>query len=160
MPWLAVVLSTYRHHAQESCPWGALKHVSPHRAWWGETVANFRTFVLRQPWAEPLPAVLPATARGETRAGAAGGTGDVCNHRLWDDVTLRLRAEGHDVLAINLEPLFTLHRPLRGTYRSLGSKALLKHMRVSSGIGRSQHGGLGHPGMDTAARQRRTRHAF
>jgi pimeloyl-ACP methyl ester carboxylesterase len=32
--------------------------------------------------------------------------GYLCNHRLWDDIAPRLQAQGHTVLAINLEPLF------------------------------------------------------
>jgi triacylglycerol lipase len=31
----------------------------------------------------------------------------MCNHRIWDDVADALRAQGHDVFAVNLEPLFT-----------------------------------------------------
>lgn len=104
MPWLAVVLSTSYTMLKSRAP-GEPSSMF-YRAWWGETVANFRTFVLRQPWAEPQPAVLPATD-GVKRVPVLLVHGYVCNHRLWDDVTLRLRAEGHDVLAINLEPLFT-----------------------------------------------------
>jgi triacylglycerol esterase/lipase EstA (alpha/beta hydrolase family) len=32
--------------------------------------------------------------------------GYLCNHRLWDDVAAALRAQGHSVVAVNLEPLF------------------------------------------------------
>jgi triacylglycerol lipase len=104
MPWLAVVLATsytmLKSRAQQE-PSGPY-----YRAWWGETVANFRTFVLRQPWAQAHPAVLPAS-EASTQVPVLLVHGYVCNHRLWDDVAPRLRAQGHDVLAINLEPLFT-----------------------------------------------------
>jgi triacylglycerol lipase len=104
MPWLAVVLATsftmLKSRAQQE-PSGPY-----YRAWWGETVANFRTFVLRQPWAQARPAVLPAS-EASTQVPVLLVHGYVCNHRLWDDVAPRLRAQGHDVLAINLEPIFT-----------------------------------------------------
>ena len=32
--------------------------------------------------------------------------GYLCNHRIWDDVTRMLRAQGHTVYAVNLEPVF------------------------------------------------------
>lgn len=103
LPWLVVVLSTaYTMHTsrQPSEPAGPF-----YRAWWGETVASFRTFVLRQPWAAPRPALLEATG-GSPRVPVVLVHGYICNHRLWDDVAPRLRAQGHSVLAINLEPLF------------------------------------------------------
>ena len=30
----------------------------------------------------------------------------MCNHRIWDDIVPRLRANGHTVYAVNLEPMF------------------------------------------------------
>lgn len=104
MPWLAVVLATaftmLKSRAQQE-PAGHF-----YRAWWGETVANFQTFVMRQPWAQGRPSVQPATG-GSPQVPVLLVHGYVCNHRLWDEVSPRLRAQGHAVLAINLEPLFT-----------------------------------------------------
>ncbi len=80
--------------------------------WWrallGENWAGIKIFLLRQPWTQQRPAVLPAIA-----APALPGIpvvlvhGYLCNHRIWDDVASHLRANGHTVLAVNLEPLFT-----------------------------------------------------
>ena len=103
MPWLAVVLATSYSMLKSRAPDAPAALF--YRAWWGETVATFRTFVLRQPWADAKPAVLPATG-GTPQVPVLLVHGYVCNHRLWDDITPRLREAGHDVLAINLEPLF------------------------------------------------------
>ena len=53
LPWLAVVLSTAYTMLKSRAP--AEPAGAFYRAWWGETVANFRTFVLRQPWADKRP---------------------------------------------------------------------------------------------------------
>lgn len=103
LPWLAVVLSTAYTMLKSRAP--AEPAGAFYRAWWGETVANFRTFVLRQPWADKRPPLLPADP-GPTRVPVLLVHGYLCNHRLWDDVAPRLQAQGHTVLAINLEPLF------------------------------------------------------
>lgn len=76
------------------------------RAWLGETVAEFQTFVLRQPWTVRPPAVRPATG-GTPQLPVVLVHGYLCNHRLWDPIATRLRAQGHAVLAVNLEPVFT-----------------------------------------------------
>lgn len=103
LPWLAVVLSTAYTMLKSRAPAEPAGAFYP--AWWGETVANFRTFVLRQPWADKRPLLLPADP-GPTRVPVLLVHGYLCNHRLWDDVAPRLQAQGHAVLAINLEPLF------------------------------------------------------
>jgi triacylglycerol lipase len=82
----------------------------PIGSWWrsviGEALAGIRVFLLRQPWAFAQPRIQPAQ-------GAPAGIpvvlvhGYVCNRRLWDDITPALRARGHTVLALNLEPVFT-----------------------------------------------------
>ncbi len=81
-------------------PWGP---------WWrsllGECGAGVLIFMLRQPWAVAAPALLPATVK-ETRVPVVLVHGFVCNHRIWDDTVARLRAQGHAVFAVNLEPLF------------------------------------------------------
>jgi triacylglycerol esterase/lipase EstA (alpha/beta hydrolase family) len=79
------------------------------RMWWhslaGEIIAGFKVFVFRQPWTTQAPEVQPAT--GPTpRIPVVLVHGYLCNHRIWDDVATTLRANGHTVLAVNLEPLF------------------------------------------------------
>jgi hypothetical protein len=81
------------------------------RAWWqsllGENMAGIRLFLLKQPWTTATPAVLPATAATERQVVPVVLVhGFLCNHRLWDDVEGPLRAQGHNVLAVNLEPVF------------------------------------------------------
>jgi len=83
---------------------------TPMALWWaavgGEFRAGVRIFLLRQPWTNGTPVVLPATASPQ-RLPVVLVHGYLCNHRIWDDVTTDLRAQGHTVLAVNLEPLFT-----------------------------------------------------
>ena len=78
--------------------------------WWrslfGEFAAGLRIYLLRQPWTINAPTALPATA-SPARAPVVLVHGYLCNHRIWDDVARALRARGHTVLAVNLEPLFT-----------------------------------------------------
>jgi pimeloyl-ACP methyl ester carboxylesterase len=73
---------------------------------WGEFLAGARIFLLRQPWTRGTPTMLPATATPQ-RLPVVLVHGYLCNHRIWDDVAADLRAQGHAVLAVNLEPLFT-----------------------------------------------------
>lgn len=73
---------------------------------WGEFLAGVRIFLLRQPWTTGTPAVLLATVTAQ-RLPVVLVHGYLCNHRIWDDVAADLRAQGHAVLAVNLEPLFT-----------------------------------------------------
>jgi triacylglycerol esterase/lipase EstA (alpha/beta hydrolase family) len=84
--------------AQE--PWGH---------WWrsllGENWAGIRIFLLRQPWTRKPPPLLPALGT-EKRIPVVLVHGFLCNHRIWDDLAHALRRRGHDVLAVNLEPLF------------------------------------------------------
>lgn len=81
----------------------------PAGPWWrslfGENWAGIRIFLLRQPWTRQPPALLPATGP-QKRIPVVLVHGFVCNHRIWDDVAGTLRAAGHDVYAVNLEPLF------------------------------------------------------
>ncbi len=83
---------------------------APVGPWWralvGEALAGIRIFLLRQPWAFAPPHVQQALG---TPAGVPVVLvhGYVCNRRLWDDITPALRAQGHTVLALNLEPVFT-----------------------------------------------------
>ncbi len=76
------------------------------RSVWGEFRATVLIFLLRQPWTVEAPGVLPAT--GSThQIPVVLVHGYLCNHRVWDSVAKGLRAQGHTVLAVNLEPLFT-----------------------------------------------------
>jgi triacylglycerol esterase/lipase EstA (alpha/beta hydrolase family) len=82
----------------------------PAAQWWssllGEFIAGLHIFLLRQPWTVAAPAVLPATGT-PARVPVVLVHGYLCNHRVWDDIASDLRAQGHSVLAVNLEPLFT-----------------------------------------------------
>ena len=72
----------------------------------GEFRAGIVVFILRQPWSLGTPTVLPATSVGEHRVPVVLVHGYMCNHRIWDDIANALRAQGHAVFAVNLEPLF------------------------------------------------------
>jgi triacylglycerol lipase len=75
------------------------------RSLWGEFHAGFLIFLFRQPWARQEPTLLPATGP-EAKIPVVLVHGYLCNHRIWDDVTRMLRAQGHTVYAVNLEPVF------------------------------------------------------
>ena len=81
----------------------------PAAHWWrslfGEYAAGIRVFLFRQPWTTRAPAVLPATGR-TARIPVVLVHGYLCNHRIWDEVATDLRARGHAVFAVNLEPVF------------------------------------------------------
>jgi triacylglycerol esterase/lipase EstA (alpha/beta hydrolase family) len=72
----------------------------------GECVANLRFVLLRQPWAFKPPVLLSASGQQE-RLPVLLVHGFASNHRIWDMLVPALRAQGHSVLAVNLEPLFT-----------------------------------------------------
>ncbi len=86
------------------------KGKEPAAHWWrsliGEFIAGARIFLLRQPWTVAPPTVLPPIGT-PTRTPVVLVHGYLCNHRIWDDVAADLRAQGHAVLAVNKEPLFT-----------------------------------------------------
>lgn len=71
----------------------------------GEYWAGIVIFIFRQPWTTKPPTLLPATG-SEKRIPVVLVHGYVCNHRIWDDVIPVLRAQGHAVHAVNLEPLY------------------------------------------------------
>jgi predicted alpha/beta hydrolase len=86
--------------------------------WWRslftEFVATSRVFLLQQPWAYTAPAVQQASA-SPGRIPVVLVHGYLCNHRVWNVMSRRLRGAGHPVLAVDLEPLFTsidLYAPL------------------------------------------------
>jgi triacylglycerol esterase/lipase EstA (alpha/beta hydrolase family) len=103
--WQAIIIGssmTLSRSAGQLVPWL--------EAAWGELTAALLIFGLRMPWARGNPGVLPATGSaklGRTTLPVLLVHGFVCNHRVWDTVSLRLRAQGHSVLALDLEPLFT-----------------------------------------------------
>jgi triacylglycerol esterase/lipase EstA (alpha/beta hydrolase family) len=77
--------------------------------WWrsliGEFWAGIRVFIFRQPWAMHAPTLLAATGASK-KIPVVLVHGYLCNNRIWDDMAAVLRAQGHDVFAVNLEPLF------------------------------------------------------
>jgi pimeloyl-ACP methyl ester carboxylesterase len=82
----------------------------PAAHWWraliGESWAGIQIFLLRQPWAFAPPAMAPTTAR-LGRIPVLLVHGYLCNYRLWDALMPDLGAQGHSVLCVNLEPVFT-----------------------------------------------------
>jgi hypothetical protein len=76
------------------------------RSLFGEMAAGVQVFMLRQPWVTTPPGFLAATG-SPTKVPVVLVHGYVCNHRIWDDTIAALRADGHPVLAVDLEPLFT-----------------------------------------------------
>ncbi len=82
----------------------------PASMWWrsvvGEFWASILIFLLRQPWTRHTPGVLPAIGP-TSQVPVVLVHGYICNHRVWDTVARSLRAQGHSVLAVDLEPLFT-----------------------------------------------------
>jgi len=72
----------------------------------GEFKAGVVVFLFRQPWSLQIPTVMPATASEKTKVPVVLVHGYMCNHRIWDDISMALRAQGHAVFAVNLEPLF------------------------------------------------------
>ena len=72
----------------------------------GEYIAGFQVFLFRQPWTTQPPVLLPATG-GTPQVPVVLVHGYMCNHRIWDDMADALRAQGHAVFAVNLEPVFS-----------------------------------------------------
>jgi triacylglycerol lipase len=91
--------------------YGALRSraEAPWAHWWrallGEMGAGVLFFLWRQPWAGTPAGYQPATG-GPARIPVVLVHGYVCNHRLWDAMAKHLRAHGHAVLAVDLEPVF------------------------------------------------------
>ena len=103
LPLLLVALWMVKstlHACQGQSPWGSVLRASLGEAFWG-----YRFFVTRLPWAWRAPQLQPATGP-QARIGVVLVHGFVCNHRIWDDLAPRLRARGHAVFAVDLEPVF------------------------------------------------------
>jgi triacylglycerol esterase/lipase EstA (alpha/beta hydrolase family) len=77
------------------------------KAAWGELMAALLIFGLRMPWIRGNPGVLPPASTTRALPPVLLVHGFVCNHRVWDTVAPKLQAQGHSVLALDLEPLFT-----------------------------------------------------
>jgi triacylglycerol esterase/lipase EstA (alpha/beta hydrolase family) len=81
----------------------------PAAMWWrsliGEIWAGIQIFLFRQPRTSEPPTLLSAMG-AEPRIPVVLVHGFLCNHRIWDDVALALRRQGHAVFAVNLEPIF------------------------------------------------------
>ncbi len=82
----------------------------PAALWWrslaGECWAAIQVFLLRQPWALAAPQTQIGVG-GQAKIAVLLVHGYGCNYRLWDAIAAALRAQGHALLAINLEPVFT-----------------------------------------------------
>ncbi len=80
------------------------------RAFWGELVASLQIFWFHLPMAMSKPHVLPAYPAASLGRQAGMPVvlvhGFICNHRVWDTLSVALRQAGHPVLALDLEPLF------------------------------------------------------
>jgi triacylglycerol lipase len=75
------------------------------RAWWAETRVALIVFFWRQPFRwRAQPDLLDPATRG--RRGVVLVHGFVCNRGMWNPWMVRLRAEGHPFIAVNLEPIF------------------------------------------------------
>lgn len=101
---LSIFASTLQSHAS-GVPWGIwLASV------WGEYRASVHFFLLRQPWAGPAPGLQAASVvhkPGLPKPPIVLVHGYVCNHRMWESMGVELRAQGHSVIAVDLEPVFT-----------------------------------------------------
>jgi triacylglycerol lipase len=95
---LADVVTAFITRGQE--PWQDWR-----RALWGEMGAGLLVFLGRQPWSFSPPVLLGPL--GDTpRVPVVLVHGYVCNHRIWDTTVAQLRAQGHTVYAVDLEPVF------------------------------------------------------
>lgn len=93
-----------------------------------EMAAGIDFFMLRQPWARaPAGVQMPSAPRAQ-RLGVVLVHGYICNHRIWDALVPRLRAQGHAVVALDLEPVFAsiddyaehLHQAITALQQSTG----------------------------------------
>lgn len=77
------------------------------RAWAAECVVVLRVFGWWQPWrSQRVPDYLPPDGADPGRRGVLLIHGFVCNRGLWTLWLRALRARGHSVVAVNLEPVF------------------------------------------------------
>lgn len=76
------------------------------RSVWGEWLAGVRFFVFTQPWRWKNPGVQSATVNNPHAIPVVLVHGYLCNHRIWDGWIAALQAQGHAVIAVDLEPIF------------------------------------------------------
>ncbi len=78
--------------------------------WWrslvGENLATARVLFLQLAWSWSAPVFKPAIG-APSRVPVVLVHGYLCNHRIWDALTERLRRAGHPVQEVDLEPIFT-----------------------------------------------------
>jgi hypothetical protein len=96
----AWMLKVTVHACRSGSPWRDVIYASLGEAFW-----IYRFFVTRMPWAWQPPK-LQAAQGPQAGIGVVLVHGFVCNHRVWDDLARYLRAHGHAVFAIDLEPVF------------------------------------------------------
>ncbi len=94
------MLKSTIHASQGQAHWPSIIRASLGESFWA-----YRFFVTRLPWAWRAPQLQPAMG-SQARIGVVLVHGFVCNHRVWDDMAQRLRARGHAVFAVDLEPVF------------------------------------------------------
>lgn len=103
LPWLGVLVWTAQLTRRAK---GAQTGAGPWlRAVWGETWAVYRIFIWSMPWTWTGSRSF-AGPSDSARLPVLLIHGYCCNHRVWDGVIRGLRARGHSVMAISLEPLF------------------------------------------------------
>jgi hypothetical protein len=103
IPWIGVLTWTIRLtlRSQGSQTGGLVWW----RAIWGEAWAVYRVFIWSMPWTWRASRAYHGAHDG-ARLPVLLIHGYCCNHRVWDHVFDGLRARGHTVTAISLEPLF------------------------------------------------------
>ncbi len=72
----------------------------------GEFIASTRIFLLYQPWGFRPPAFLPAQ-QNKGKVPVILVHGYLCNHLIWHDVIKELQDADHNIMPVDLEPLFT-----------------------------------------------------
>ena len=110
LPMLSMLRSFHRAHRHQ----GAQASASPLSHWLRtagvEIVRTWQLFLWRQAFASPRapdgPSEPPATRADPAHVPVLLIHGFVCNHRIWDEMATHLRAHGHPVRRIDLEPLF------------------------------------------------------
>ena len=117
----------------------------PWRDWWralgGEMVAGVVVFLLRQPWERRAPRYLAATA-STPRVPVVLVHGYLCNHRIWDTTVAQLRAQGHAVFAVDLEPVFASIDEYAPIIESAVTSALLNSGQTQVALVGHSMGGL------------------
>lgn len=110
LPMLSMLRSFRRAHRNQ----GSQASASPLSHWLRaagvEIALTWRLFLWRQAVASPsAPEGLgepPLAHPDAVRTPVLLVHGFVCNHRIWDEMAAHLRAQGHSVRRIDLEPLF------------------------------------------------------